>query len=385
MLDEPWLDRQTGESIGQRFPFTHPIPGSPANKTLDFAQFEPITYSPGYDIHNRLPYAEHYNFSIQRELTRATVLTLAYVGTQGHRLISQYDANPGSPALCNQLNAEGATPVCQSGGESVTYTLPNGQSVYGTRTNLPAPAFAGFNTVTSNIANSNYNAAQITVERKASDVTFLAAYTFSKAIDNASGFGDLVNFTNYRLSRALSAFDVTNNFVVSYTWAVPFDRTFGKLPKRLTQGWSLNGITRFSGGFPINISQSGDVSLYGTQGIDVPDLVGPVTIQNARNGGPNGPNTYFLPGAFVSGPDGGFGDANRRFFHGPGIVNTDLGASKRIAITESMALEIRGEFFNIFNHTQFNNPDGNYTSGLFGVVTSARDPRIGQVSARFAW
>ena len=68
------------------------------------------------------------NFSIQRELSQSTVLTLAYVGTQGHRLISQYDANPGSPAICNQLNAEGATPTCGPGGESVTYTLPNGQS-----------------------------------------------------------------------------------------------------------------------------------------------------------------------------------------------------------------------------------------------------------------
>ncbi|MGA2592943.1 MAG: hypothetical protein ABSH32_23765 [Bryobacteraceae bacterium] len=223
------------------------------------------------------------------------------------------------------------------------------------------------------------------MERKAADVTFLAAYTFSKAIDDASGFGDLVNFTNYRLSRALSAFDVTHNFVVSYTWDIPFARAFASLPRRLTQGWSVSGITRLSTGFPINISQSGDVSLYGTQGVDVPDLVGPVTIQNARNPGPNGPNTYFLPDAFVSGPAGAFGDANRRFFHGPGIVNTDLGATKRIAVTESMAFEIRGEFFNIFNHTQFTNPDGNFTSSLFGVVTSARDPRIGQVSGKFVW
>ena len=178
---------------------------------------------------------------------------------------------------------------------------------------------------------------------------------------------------------------MTHNFVASYTWAVPFDRALSRLPKRLTQGWSISGITRLATGFPINISQSGDVSLYGTEGVDVPDQVGSVTIQNARNPGPNGPNTYFLPNAFVSGPVGAFGDSNRRFFHGPGFVNTDIGASKRIPITETMAIDLRGEFFNIFNHTQFNNPDGNFSSGLFGVVTSARDPRIGQVSARFVW
>ena len=391
LMDEPWVDRQDGTSIGQRFPFTFPVPGSAADKTLNYAQYEPITYSPGYSIHNRLPYAEHMNLSIQRELSNSTVLTLAYVGTQGHKLISQYDANPGSPAICNQLNAEGATPTCGPGGESVPYTLPNGQVVNGTRTNLPAPAFAGFNTFTANIANSNYNAGEITVERKAADVTFLAAYTFSKAIDNASGFGELVNFSNYRLSRALSAYDVTHNFVASYTWAVPFDRALAGAPKRLTQGWNISGITRLSTGFPINISQSGDVSLYGTEGVDVPDLVGPVTVQNARNSGPNGPNNmdisnvYFLRSAFTTGPTGAFGDSSRRFFHGPGFVNTDIGVSKRFPITESMAIDLRGEFFNIFNHTQFSNPNGNFTSGLFGVVTSAHDPRIGQVSARFVW
>ncbi len=387
-LNEPWVDAETGQSIGQRFPFTFPVPGSPANKTLNYAQYEPITFSPGYSIHNRLPYAEHMNFSIQRELTKSTVLTLAYVGTQGHRLISQYDANPGSPALCEQLNAEGATPTCGPGGESVPYTLPNGTIVYGTRTNLPAPAFAGFNTYTANIANSNYNAGEVTVEHKAGNLTFLAAYTFSKSIDDASGFGDLVNFSNYRLSRALSAFDVPNNFVASYSYELPFAKAFGTLPKRLTDGWSVNGITRFSDGLPVNISQSGDVSLYGTEGVDVPDLVGPVVIQNPRNAGPNGPNTYFLPSAFISGPSGAFGDANRRFFHGPGIINTDFGLTKKIPLKESMAIELRGEFFDIFNHAQFANPDGNFSSGLFGVVTSVvgtNPGRIGQVSMKFWW
>src|SRR5581483_8996613 len=96
MFDLPFQTRADGSSQGQRFPFTFPIPGSPANKTLDYSVYLPISYSPGYSIHNRLPYGEDYNFSFQRELSRATVLTLSYVGTQGHKLISQYDANPGN-------------------------------------------------------------------------------------------------------------------------------------------------------------------------------------------------------------------------------------------------------------------------------------------------
>jgi hypothetical protein len=71
--------------------------------------------------------------------------------------------------------------------------------------------------------------------------------------------------------------------------------------------------------------------------------------------------------------------------HGPGFNNTDFGLLKRTAIREKMAFEIRGEFFNIFNHAQFQNPSGNISNGSFGNVTKARDPRIGQVSAKFFW
>ena len=148
----------------------------------------------------------------------------------------------------------------------------------------------------------------------------------------------------------------------------------------------MTGITRLSTGLPVQISQgSGDYSLTGSSSTDEPDLVGPVVIQNARNSGPTGPNTYFLPSSFASGPLGSFGDSNRAFFSGPGIVNTDFALMKRIPITESMSFMIRAEFFNIFNHTQFNNPVGNYSDGQFGEVTSARAPRIGQISAKFIW
>lgn len=385
MFDEPFRVRSDGSSAGQRFPFVFPVPGSPANKTLDYSQFLPISYSPGYSIHNQMPYGEDYNFSFQRELSRATVMTLAYVGTQGHKLISQYDANPGNAALCMQLNALGATPACGPYGESNLYTLPNGTQVNGTRTFL-GPDFGPSNTITANIANSNYNSFQASVERKASDVTFLLAYTFAKAIDDSSGFNDWVNFSNYRLSRALSSYDVTHNFVASYDWALPLNRAFANAPKRLTLGWNFVGISRFSTGFPISMGESADdQSLTGDSANDTPNLIGPVKTQNPHNPGPNGPNTYFLPDAFAPETYGGFGTANRRFFHGPGFLNTDFALEKTTRVTESTSFQIRAEFFNIFNHTQFNNPSGDYDSSVFGVVTSARAPRIGQFSGKFIW
>jgi hypothetical protein len=418
LFEEPFRNRQDGSTNqeGQRFPFTVPTPGSPANKTLDFSVYEPMSYFPGYDIHNKLAYAEHFNFSIQRELSKSTVLTLSYVGTEGHHLIAQTEANPGDAALCMQLSAQGyidqssGSVGCGTQQEQDFYvpgpTTPAGgpSIVYGTRDKLLNPnycpgaqslCFGYGNTYTKLIANSIYNAGELTVERKAGDVTFLAAYTLAKGLDNSSGFGELINFANPKLSRGLSSSDVHHNFVVSYIWAIPFDRALGGLPKRLTRGWQIQGITRFSTGFPIQMGQSvGDTSLTGSQGIDMPDLVGPIHTMNPRTS-PN--NAYFDINAFAAtscsfdatgapSPEcGTFGTANRRFFHGPGINNTDLGIQKLIPITEAKSFEIRGEFFNIFNHAQFNNPGGNISDASFGSVTSARPMRIGQVSAKFIW
>ena len=428
---EPFRNRLDGgtDGEGQRFPFTVPIPGSPANKTLDFSVYEPLSYFPGYDVHNKLPYAEHFNFSIQRELSKSTVLTVSYVGTEGHRLIAQTEANPGNAAFCKQLNAQGYTDPsnnasqCGPNVEQDTFTL-GANTVYGTRNTLLNPNYCpgaqslclGFgNTFTKLVANSAYNSGQVTVEHKAGDLNFSASYTLAKALDDSSAFGELINFSNAKLSRGLSSTDVHQNFVVSYVWEMPFHRYFHRMPK-LTEGWQLQGITRFATGFPVQIGEgnpieagsplcpsnecAGDASLTGSPSTDMPNLVGPIHIHNPRN---TTSRTYFDQSAFtgtvcalvpqvVNGPGfltgsdcGSFGSANRRFFHGPGFNNTDFGISKMIPVNEAMHFEIRGEFFNIFNHTQFNNPSGDISSSNFGNVTSAHDPRIGQVSAKFVW
>jgi Carboxypeptidase regulatory-like domain len=432
-FSEPYRNRLDGgtDGEGQRFPFTTPIPGSPANQTLSFAVYEPLSYFPGYDVHNSLPYAEHFNFSIQRELSRSTVLTLSYVGTEGHRLIAQTEANPGDPVLCEQLAAQGAG--CGPNAEQNTFTV-GANTIYGTRDTLLNPntcdgttglnsptgqtlCFGYGNTFTKLVANSVYHSGQATFQGNAGGVSFLASYTIAKAIDDSSAFGELINFSNAKLSRGLSSTDVHQNFVVSYVWEMPFNRFFHGLP-RLTKGWQLQGITRFATGFPIQMGDGnpssrctqfdptsdpnnptplcqGDASLTGSPSTDTPNLVGPIHIHNPRA---TADHTYFDQSAFTAtacglsttgvllGTDcGSFGTANRRFFHGPGFNNTDLGLSKMIPLNEAMHFEIRGEFFNIFNHAQFNNPSGSISSANFGRVTSASAPRIGQVSAKFVW
>ena len=426
-FSEPFRNRRDGTAQQKRFPFTLPTPGSAANQNLSFAVYEPMSFFPGYDIHNQLPYAEHFNLSIQRELSKSTVLTLAYVGTEGHRLIEQEDVNPGNAALCMQLNALGAVDAsnpaaggCAPQGEQDTYTLPLGAAlgvgcnanllpspgpstqncVYGTRNFLlknnfcpesGGLCFGNANTLTHLAANSIYHSGQITIERKAGDLTLLASYTLAKAIDNSSAFNDLVNFQNPRLSRGLSDTDVHHNFVASYIWEIPFARAFPGGSKRLTQGWQLQGILHLSTGFPVLLNEPNeDASLAGSSSTDMPNLVGPVHLHNPHNSSTfivfdtsafalNTCNSPTDPGC------GTFGTANRRFFHGPGVNQLDMGMTKRIPISESKAFELRGEFFNIFNHTQFSGVDGSIDDAAFGTATGVRPGRIGQLSAKFVW
>ena len=132
----------------------------------------------------------------------------------------------------------------------------------------------------------------------------------------------------------------------------------------------------------MTITQSGDESLVGSYSTDVPNFVGPLVIQNPRLNGPAGPNEYFSASAFTSGPLGGFGNSNPRFFTGPGFNNFDMSLHKETALREGMMVQFRAEFFNIFNHAQFLNPQGNFSSSQFGYVTGARAPRIGQMALK---
>ncbi len=200
-------------------------------------------------------------------------------------------------------------------------------------------------------------------------------------MDNGSFFNDRMNFSNHALSRALSNFDVTHNFVASYTYAIPFDKAFRSLPKRLVKGWEFSGITRFSTGLPVAVLGAYDQSLTGTQGLDFPNFSG--SLQFAGNPRSDG-HLWMTPSGFSLPPLGSFGTAPKRFFHGPGLNNWNIGIHKNTTIREGMTLQIRAEFFNAFNHAQFSNPNGLLSGTTFGLITSIQaPPRIGQVAAKF--
>ncbi len=389
----PFVSAASGQNLGQYFPVNlapldtsarHPDPN------INWAQFEPITGLPNYPTTNHIPYTEEYMFSLERALGSHTVLSMNYVGTQGHQLLALDEANPGNPALCLFLSnpsnlAPGQTP-CGPFGEGSTYITSTGQVYNGTRG--PLGSNFGSNASQATMGASHYNSLQVAVRHASKRLNVLAGYTYSKSEDQSSNLGEEVNPFDPSLSRALSAFDVRQNFVVSYTYGMPFEHFF-RASNRWTEGWEVSGITHFSTGLPVTLVNYGDNSLIGAEpngvnnyGVDEPDYSGgPLDlIHNPRNG-----QSYFKPAVFSENALGSPGTAGRRFFSGPGMNNFDAALLKNLRLTESKSLQIRLEGFNVFNHAQFFGPqavDGNIDSATFGQVTSAAAPRRVQVGAK---
>jgi hypothetical protein len=388
MFEEPFLARATQTSETQRFPVTFPPPNvSPSNpdNSIDWSLYEPISSSPGWNHNNVLPYSDNYMLSFQRQLDPRSVLTVSYVGSEGHHLLVNLEANPSNPALCLSLSQPSevapGTPTCGPFLESTTFVTPSGNNV-----NVrPLGPGLGSDGLYSTIGNSSYNSLQISLRHHTGRLDILGAYTFGKSMDDSSEINDQVNPFDPGLSKGLSAFDIRHNFVVSYSYELPFDQFFSA--NRITRGWIISGITRFSTGLPVTISETDDRALIGDwatgingETVDEPNIAPGKILANTN---PRSGQAYFNISLFSEENLGQVGDANRRFFHGPGINNWDMALLKRLAFTETKSLEFRFEFFNIFNHAQFNNPDGEFTDSTFGLVTSARAPRIGQVALKF--
>ncbi len=413
LLEAPYTVRSTGGLVSgwPRFPFTFPptnVSAKNPDTNFDWAGVEPISYGFSFDHNNKLPYSEHYEFSLQRQVGPNTVVTASYVGNQGHRLVTSIEANPANPALClylsNPANLAPATTAPPCGQFSETppggtewVTLP-GPSPFAGRTFLSTrPLGPDFDTnpYETTVANSRYNSLQVSVSHNTESLSFLAAYTYSKCMDNASGLQDSTYPFNPAQSIGLCNFDLTQHFVISYNWLLPFGKFAGTgWAKRTIGGWRLSGITTFATGLPVSLSENDDNALIGANAapVDVPNFSGGHVLAdtNPRHG-----NQYFNTALFSEEQPGQFGNSRRRFFHGPGLNNFDMALLKSAKFSDSEELQFRFEAFNTFNHAQFGNPNGLVNAGYpdivngvnmggtFGLVTSARPARILQAGLKF--
>jgi Carboxypeptidase regulatory-like domain len=396
--------------------FQTPSPGTP----IDFARFRPIELFGNFPPTLRPQYAEQYHLTIQRELTKDTMLQFGYVGSEGHRLLSSVDQNYGNAQTCLNLNnIPGQS--CGPFGEDDSYYIPARAIPAGVTLHLPygsVPTVTGPNAnpitlvglrkyssplcqpttgigcppdgvpvfsslfAMAPMANSAYNSFQAEVNRRFSHgLELLASYTWSKSIDNASSFENSIDPLNPEKERSLSLFHAEQRFVISEYWRVPF-MPVTNWSRYLVNGWALAGIWTLQSGFPVRITSENDNELMGSFDFETPgepNMIAPFQRLNPQSSG----GYYFNPASFTNGPLGVIGSAPRDVCCGPGIAELDLALHKDIPLAEGKTLEFRTEFFNVFNRTQFLNPDGNFSDGAsFGTVSGERDPRIVQLALR---
>jgi len=376
-------------SIPNKFPYV-PSP------TPNFSIFYPMgvsVYAPNITI----PYAQNYTLTVQRQLTKSTVLSFGYVGSQGRKLLLDLELNPGiNPTGC------AAIPACVAG----RFGQP---ALYPQNYKYPGNIFGSVGQVTT-AGTSNYNAFQASVNKNLTHgLQFLASYTWSHAFDLASGFensgfnglggaggfGQLrsTNPFNPHVDYAESNYDTRQRLVLSYVYQFPGTNRNWWL-SHLTKGWQISGITTFQDGFPLDVVDSNLPSLtdsffqfYCTPGVacwDVPNVAGPVQYMNPRS---TATHNWFsaTPNPFSAPAFGTEGDARRNILKGPGLNNWDFALMKDTAVTESTRIELRVEFFNLWNHTQFD-PNGistDFNSPTFGQEFSALAPRIMQLAGKF--
>ena len=333
-------------------------------------------------------YVQTWHLDVQREIMKDTVLSVGYVGSHGVHLWVLADLNQATPnALTATCTATNATVVNQKGCLSLQTRRP-----ITTFTGIEESIPAGF---------LSYNALQAKLERRFSGGLYLLnAFTYSRAIDNASGHLDTPNGDNSRVNlanlageRGESAYDQPLNDTLTVVWDLPYGngRHFGANAPRAVQmllgNWQISAINTATSGQPVNLTYSEPAAF------DVSDLLAYRPNVSGNPVTPSGQRiktstaiSNFLNSSTVSlptDPSQPYGNAGRNSLRDYSFNELDLGLHKGFRLwSESSLLDIRGEAFNLLNHVNYGAPDSNRTDGSFGSITSFFPPRQLQVAAK---
>lgn len=408
----PFQDLNKAGSAGlypNKFPFVPPAAGSAPNFST-YTPFSLSQYNPAF----RSPYSENVQLTIEREFPGRAVARASYVGTFGRHNQVVLEGNPITQAGHDACLADIACSGTLPNAAKPSTGLRNVQSQrYPTHTQYGYPNAQGRNDFVSmgfisSISSSNYNSLQLSFDKGLTHgLQLQASYTFSHALDDASsfegsgfggdngrGYNQFVRSLNY----GNSTFDVRHRFVIAPIYVVPFKKgsTFSRY-NLLLSGWQISGIATFATGAPFDIRASGTSnSLWCSSTLtfyacpDIPNQTAPLVKGDLRkmnvnsSGASLNNTTFFQKTSFTFEPIGSFGNVSRNRYHGPGINNTNIIIAKNFPLSSDNVryLQIRMESDNVFNHTQFLNPINNFSSGNFGVVTSAAAGRQTQLAAK---
>jgi hypothetical protein len=395
---------------------------NPSN--VNIRSYQPRAYSPDYKIPEKV---YQYTFSFQQELTKDTVLTAAYVGSQGRNLFLRSIANKILPGQTTVLSNVAALP---SGVGVVNLADPATGRIIAVRTVREFSIISGTNVLNpfaevdykTSGGEDSYNALQMTLARRlTSGLTLNSQYTFSRSFGNTAGSNEARTAAipdNFDADRGYNNFDVRHAFNFSALYQLPFGNgtrhDLGNVGNALLGDWEIGGIVNARSGLPIEVgitrpdvviqctadtcpvtinnvattvSRGFVAQLPGTVNGANPLPLGFVGVVNTPGGGAsrnvrrpnliagvspylNNDRNLINPAAFATPLPGVFGDLARNALRAPSFTQFDLVLSKRFRLTESSNIEFRTEIFNIFNKSNFAVPATTLNNAL-PTITSA--------------
>jgi hypothetical protein len=343
---------------------------------LQPAALSPFVLRRGQDPNQRTPYSEQFSFGIQREVTANLLVDVSYVGNKGTKLPGFRNIN--APAVI---------------------TNPNGTQSAGLR---PYPTLWDIQWMENRVL-SSYNALQVGMEKRfSSGLSASAGYTWGKALTEspdhlstsaaAPGIDTGVfrapqNGNNLKTERGPAEFDVKHRLAVSYVYELPLGRnrrwgqSWNAALNHILGGWQISGIHVFQSGLPLTPDLTGPTVLnLGAERIARPNLVGNPELPSSQRT----VDRWFNTAAFVipTPVPQAFGNSGVGVVRGPGMQSFDFSVAKKIAVSEQRYLQFRAEFFNAFNHANFNPPDIRADASTFGRILSAGNGRIVQFALK---
>lgn len=334
------------------------------------------------DVRLVVPYTQSMNLNIERQLRSDLVVSIGYAGKVSQKLEGHRHWNP---AVFKNDPITGQAPSTANINNRVLF--PQTIGLFNTQSRI-----------LGNDYRSGYHSAQFRAEKRFSKgFSFNGSYVFGKQVDNVNapqpgltpGVG---NPFRVRDEKGRGNFDRRHVVAVSWLWSP--DLKFDNRAAQLAMGnWSLGVFHSFQSGAPLNVTLGVDVALDGTgqQNLQRAQLVNGVTYDQVRRDHTSRAdyvNQFFNTAAFVPAaalPRGIYGNSGRNIINGPASANTDFTLMKDFLVKEPMRLQLRGEFFNVFNQVNFSAPNTLVSSGGFGRITNANDGRVVQLALKVLW
>ncbi|MEZ5346833.1 MAG: carboxypeptidase regulatory-like domain-containing protein [Pyrinomonadaceae bacterium] len=343
----------------------------------------------------KTPYSEQWSLDVQQQLTKDTILTVGYYGSRGVHLIGAFELNeiPAGTALNSQC-ATGAsttpTVACQTAG---TAFFSSAASAILDQLR-PYRGFRSINIIQPKY-NSNYHSLQVSGQHRFNTTSQInLAYTWAKNLtDNQTDRSTAPqNSYDVKSEYGRASLDRRHILTLNYVYELPFFDKQQDFVGKVLGGWQVSGIITSQTGLPLTVTTSS----FDPAGLGfIPALVAggrPNLVCNPNEGGAQTQQQWFNTACFTPNPattatniPNTVGTSGRGVVFGPPTNRIDFTLVKNIRFGEDFRLQLRGEAFNILNHTNFRTLSTNVTSATFGQVTGVRDPRTLQFAAKFYW